>query len=129
MNASRPVVAWTAALAWMAVIFVASAQPKLPFQDDVPDLVSHSAAYFVLAVLWCRALAHGGEVTARTALAAVAACTLYGAADEWHQSFVPGRRAEARDVRNDALGATAGAVVSLAVGTSRRRRRIIEAAR
>jgi VanZ family protein len=111
----------------MLAIFVASAQPKLPLQDDVPDYLSHTTAYLVLAVLWCRALAKGGEASLRTALAAVAACTLYGATDEWHQSFVPGRHAEARDVRNDAIGAGVGAVLYRGVLTARRRRQLTEA--
>jgi VanZ family protein len=108
----------------MIAIFVASAQPKLPLQDDVPDFVSHAAAYLVLGALWCRALARGGEATVRTALAAVVACTVYGASDEWHQSFVPGRHAEGRDVRNDAFGAAAGALVYAGVQASRRRRAV-----
>jgi VanZ family protein len=35
--------------------------------------------------------------------------TAYGATDEWHQSFVPGRQADAADVLADALGALAAA--------------------
>jgi VanZ family protein len=122
LSRSHPFVAWIPAVVWMIGIFVASAQPKLPLQDDVPDYLSHSAAYLVLAFLWCFALARGGEATLRTALLAVVACTLYGVTDEWHQSFVPGRHSEARDVRNDALGATAGALVYAGVRATRRRR-------
>jgi VanZ family protein len=127
LSRSHPLVIWGPAAVWMIAIFVASAQPKLPLQDDVPDFLSHATAYLVLAVLWCRALAKGGEASVRTALAAVVACTVYGATDEWHQSFVPGRHAEARDVRNDAIGATLGAVLYLGVGAARRRRPLPEA--
>jgi VanZ family protein len=111
----------------MIAIFVASAQPKLPFQDDVPDYLSHSVAYLVLAALWCWALAKGGAPTLRIALAAVLASALYGATDEWHQSFVPGRHSEARDVRNDTVGAAAGAGLYWAVFGARRRRGLAEA--
>jgi len=127
LSRSHPFVAWIPAVVWMIAIFVASAQPELPLQDHVPDYLSHSTAYLVLAVLWCRALARGGEATLRTALAAVVACTLYGVTDEWHQSFVPGRHSEARDVRNDALGATAGALVYAGILATRRRRAASEA--
>jgi len=111
----------------MIAIFVASAQPTLPLQDDVPDYVSHSVAYLVLAVLWCWALAKGGAPTLRIALAAVLASALYGATDEWHQSFVPGRHSEARDVRIDTFGAAAGAGLYWAVFAGRRRRGLAEA--
>jgi VanZ family protein len=106
----------------MIAIFVASAQPTLPFQDDVPDYLSHAAAYLVLGVLWCRAIAKGGPATLRIALGAVLASALYGATDEWHQSFVPGRHSEARDVRNDTVGAAAGAGLYWAVFAAQRRR-------
>jgi VanZ family protein len=106
----------------MIAIFAASAQPKLPLQDDVPDYVSHSLAYLVLAVLWCWALAKAGAPTPRVALLAVLASALYGAADEWHQSFVPGRHSEVRDVRNDTVGAAAGAALYWGVFAALRRR-------
>jgi VanZ family protein len=122
-----PLAVWVPVVVWMAGIFVASAQPKLPLQDEVPDFLSHSAAYLVLAVLWCWALAKGREASLRTALAAVLASTLYGVTDEWHQSFVPGRHAEARDVRNDAIGAAAGALLYRGVLLARRRRGAVEA--
>jgi VanZ family protein len=34
----------------------------------------------------------------------------YGVTDEWHQSFVPNRHADVRDVAADAIGALAAAV-------------------
>jgi VanZ family protein len=42
-----------------------------------------------------------------------------GAADEWHQQFIPGRRMDARDWLAD----TAGAVSGLSLVTALRRRR------
>lgn len=39
------------------------------------------------------------------ALAAVAATVAFGALDEWHQSFVPGRTSSWTDVVTDAIGA------------------------
>ena len=35
---------------------------------------------------------------------------LYGVSDEWHQSFVPNRRASAQDVAADGLGVFLGAL-------------------
>jgi VanZ family protein len=45
-------------------------------------------------------------VTAGTAAAAVAITIAYGASDEWHQSFVPGRTPELGDFVVDGLAAT-----------------------
>jgi VanZ family protein len=46
--------------------------------------------------------------------------TAYGATDEWHQSFVPNRHAEFRDLQADALGACAGVIAVWAWGIIRR---------
>ena len=42
-------------------------------------------------------------------LLAIAIAVMFGAADEWHQRFVPQRRPELADLRADALGAAGGA--------------------
>lgn len=109
--------AWGPPLAWMAAIFFLSSVPDI---SDLPGGLSapagHFIGYAVLSLLLARALA-GGRFTAVTwpaALAAVILSTLYGLSDEWHQSFVPGRRADPFDVIVDALGAGSGAAVAWA---------------
>lgn len=42
----------------------------------------------------------------------ISACFLLAAADEWHQSFVPGRSAEFRDVLIDTCGCLIGAWIT-----------------
>ena len=98
----------------MALLFALSSRPLPPVVADTPDWISHAAGYAVLAVLACRALAHGlGQpVTARAAVLAVIISVLYGVTDEFHQSFVPGRNADAWDVVKDLAGAVAGALAS-----------------
>lgn len=55
-------------------------------------------------------------------LLAVGICFLYACSDEWHQTFVPGRSGELRDVGIDAIGfGSAAAVVSLFIWRFRRR--------
>ena len=49
------------------------------------------------------------RVTAGGMLLAVLLTVAYGLTDEVHQSFVPGRTPELRDLAADALGAAAGA--------------------
>jgi VanZ family protein len=102
----------------MLVIFMASAQPRVPHQEDVPDWLSHATVYLVLAVLAARAFTAGEALDLRLAACAFAFCVAYGISDEWHQSFVPGRHADPWDVAKDAAGALAG--VALGHGLSRR---------
>ncbi|HET9313931.1 MAG TPA: VanZ family protein [Vicinamibacteria bacterium] len=99
---------WAPLAAWMLVIFVASAQPRVPHQDDVPDWLSHGTAYLVLAVLAARAFGAGTAPDLRLAACAFAFCVAYGVSDEWHQSFVPGRHSDPWDVAKDGVGATVG---------------------
>ncbi len=44
----------------------------------------------------------------RALLVAIVLATLYGVTDEFHQSFVPNRNTDPKDVLVDFLGATAG---------------------
>ena len=107
----RAVRAWWPALAWMLLIYGASSVERPPpLPGGVSDVVAHAGAYAVLSMLALRGfvLSGGGRVTAAAAVAAVAVATGYGLTDEWHQSFVQGRTAEARDLAADAVGAVAG---------------------
>ena len=105
----------------MAAIFVASSIPDPPV-PGVPDVSLHQAAYFGLTLLIIRALARNAwrGVTMLTLIAAWTIAVAYGVSDEWHQSFVPNRHAELRDVGSDAIGALGAAVVVAAWGIIRR---------
>jgi VanZ family protein len=106
----------------MAAIFVASSIPDVgPLPGDVSDKTGHSLAYAVLALLVVYALADGrlSGVTLRTTLLAIVIASLYGASDELHQRFVPGRSAELLDVRADAIGATMGAALARLAAAAR----------
>lgn len=103
------------ALAVMGLIFWASAQPK----GVVPDFgandwpvkkLGHLVIYATLAVAYLHALAPGRRPTWRQGVAAVILAGLYGATDEFHQSFVAGRGAGVVDVGIDTLGAALGAL-------------------
>jgi VanZ family protein len=61
-------------------------------------------------------------------LAALVAAA-YGATDEWHQHFVPGRTMEMADLAADTSGAAAAAVAAWAWGIIRRFLRGIPGAR
>lgn len=106
---------WLPVAAYMAAIFWFSSQPVLPGVALLPawlshDWLHHGAAYAGLALITLRAVAAGAwrGVTAATLLAAWAIAVVYGLTDEWHQSFVPGRTPDGRDVLADAAGAALG---------------------
>ena len=125
LNRSRnreTVLLWGPVLIYMAGIFMASALPNPPMPSNVPDVSLHEAAYFGLTLLLIRALANGtwAGVTLLTLASAWAIAVVYGLSDEFHQSFVPNRHAEFRDLAADAIGAFAAAIVAGAWGIIRR---------
>jgi VanZ family protein len=110
-GSGRLALLWLPVMAYMAGIFYASSLSDPPMPSDVPDVSLHGAAYFGLTLLLIRALARGRwlGVTWWTLGAAWAIAVVYGMSDELHQSFVPNRHAEWRDLRADAIGAFAAA--------------------
>ena len=116
---------WGPALTWAAVIFTLSSISKLPAPPDAfTDKHAHLAAYAILAaaIVWGFTDGAPARTTWRAAVAAAVLATLYGATDEWHQSFVPGRELSAADLVADALGAllAAGALRAWAIIRARR---------
>ena len=105
---------WGPVAALMIAIFYASAIPNL---TEIPggfsDKTAHFGAYGLLGALAFRATAGGRwrglswGAGATAWLVAVA----YGAFDEFHQSFVPGRFPGADDWLADALGAAAAVLL------------------
>jgi len=100
----------------MAMIFFVSALPRAPLPSNVSDKWGHFAAYLLLGVLAVRGVAGGlpAHLTVRVALTALLITIGYGAFDEIHQRFVPGRSAELADVYADSAGAFAAVIVCFA---------------
>jgi VanZ family protein len=96
----------------MFLLFFISSRPVVEVASGIPDWITHGGGYAALAVLVCRALAGGlfRPLTAAMAGLAVLISTLYGVTDELHQSFVPGRVADAWDLLKNFGGAAAGAL-------------------
>lgn len=103
---------WGPVAAWMALLFVVSGQAVVSEVPGLPDWVTHGAGYAALCALTCRALSGGlfRAVALRLAVIAVVVSFLYGVTDELHQSFVPGRHADAWDLLKNLAGAVAGAI-------------------
>jgi VanZ family protein len=91
----------------MAVLFFFSSQSELPGASMAPDWSEHGTAYAGLALVTLRAFAGGRwtKVGVATIAGAWVVTTMYGATDEFHQSFVVGRTPDVRDLGADGFGA------------------------
>jgi VanZ family protein len=95
------------------VIFYFSSQTRFFIQPPdffSSDKVYHFLEYAVLGILAGRVIrAHTLDVRVLSPVGAVTLfCLIYGAGDEFHQWFVPGRSATVGDVLADTFGGWAG---------------------
>ena len=109
MNA---ILRWLVVVLWMSVIFVLSSIPSLhvPFAHSYDFLLrklAHIGEYAVLTVLLSWAFHMYIDSRIRAWLLAALAAVLYGVSDEWHQSWILGRRGSLRDVGIDVVGIAA----------------------
>ena len=107
---TRSVLAWGPAVLWAAVLFFSSSRSDVPgasLFDWVPagDKLVHLIAYGVLGALLARGRRLQGHVPHAVLVLTGA---VYGASDEWHQSFVPGRQVSVLDWVADLCGVAAG---------------------
>jgi VanZ family protein len=126
--------AWAPAVAYMAVIWIASSMQIHDVGIEYVPLADkgvHFLEYGVLGFLGAHAAMRTWPSHAwlRTAALAVLVTVSWGVLDELHQSFVPGRSAEALDIVADLIGALAGAGVRAAAHLVAGRVRRVRAAR
>ena len=93
---------------YMAAIFYISSLHQSPLPPRVPDKPAHAFGYMGFGFVIARALAGGlpPRLTTRQFFIGLAIAVAYGASDEFHQRFVPGRTGDLPDLYADALGAT-----------------------
>jgi VanZ family protein len=101
-------------------IWFLSSQQILPKPKGILgfDKLQHLIAYLALAAVaaWWFPLKQRREHPLRTLLALVCIASVYGAVDEVHQYFVPGRDCNVWDWIADTLGAVLGAVLGTIAG-------------
>lgn len=105
---TRTILAWGPAVLWAGALFWASSLPtdSLPAMGGA-DKFAHFGVYTVFGLLMAIAAART-DVSARWV---ILSGVLYGASDELHQYFVPGRFMELGDWIADAVGVVAGVLL------------------
>lgn len=105
---------WLPVVVWMGVIFAGSSIVRVPqVGNETMDGLAHRAAHVlefaVLGALVLRATSNGQPVSKRAMITTLIVIALYGASDEFHQRFTPGRKSEGITVLFDVAGGAIGA--------------------
>ena len=102
-------------MVYAVAIFLVSSMTQAPLPPGVSDKTGHGAAYAGFGVRRPACLGardpdrrHRRHAVSRRWRIA----TAYGASDELHQRFVPGRTADVQDLRADATGAAGGIAIA-----------------
>lgn len=107
---------WLPAIAWMALITYWSSQSTLPIDHGIiayllrgqQHPLAHASAFGILAILVRWAV----EGTPGATLWAFLFATMFGAVDEFHQRFTPGRASDIKDLAVDAMAAGIACMVT-----------------
>ncbi|KKU09145.1 MAG: VanZ family protein [Candidatus Woesebacteria bacterium GW2011_GWB1_45_5] len=107
---------WLPPVVWATVIFLFSSLTVTPsteiyWQDFIVKKTAHVVEYGIFAALLYRALRGHGVEKLDAVLLAILIAVIYGATDEFHQSFTPGREPRVRDVVFDTIGAVTGVFI------------------
>jgi VanZ family protein len=105
-----------AAALWGGFLFLLTSWPNPPVvaSGGFPlDKATHFLLYAVEAFLLSRAIAWPGRTVAVSRiLAVVGTMAVWGALDEVHQEWIPGRKMDSGDLAADVAGAVVGASVA-----------------
>ncbi len=93
---------------YCSLIFWLSSQSALPtpMLFSHQDKIYHMGAYFIMGILAWHFFKDYLKKPNTLFITSLCFCSLYGASDEWHQSFVAGREADILDWLADTLGAS-----------------------
>lgn len=112
---TRGVGLWGPVLLVAGAILTLSHMSSPPSPPGAPDWLLHGIEFGVLSLFLSRALAGGwsGRLSRRGMILTMLLGMLYGAGDEWHQSFISGRDASVRDVVADGAGTLLGLAMTM----------------
>lgn len=135
MKINKKILSWLAVSLWLVVIYKFSNQPALSsegsseilvkvllrvlslFKINVSNIMlvhffvrklAHLFLYMVTSILILNAFKMTNIGVDKASIITLAICILYASIDEIHQSFIPGRSGEFRDVLIDTFGALLG---------------------
>ncbi len=118
MNLVRLAPGWVrvvAVIAWMGLIFWLSSFHTLPKTapgiGDIQNVLGHFGAYGILAALVFWMLSPLVRSSQSRTVITMVVVLAYGISDEFHQSFVPGRTPDIKDILVDVIGAACMLVV------------------
>ena len=102
----------------MAAIFYVSSLHQAPLPPGVSDKPAHAFGYMGFGFVIARALDGGlpPRIARRDFVIGLAIAVVYGASDEFHQRFVPGRSSELNDLYADAIGSAIALIACWAWG-------------
>ena len=99
---------WLPVLGWAGLIFVLSSIPNLRSSlsyDLFMRKIAHIIEYAILTFLLLRAFQHSFNLTVLDLVVyPIIIAIIYAISDEFHQTFVIGRRCEFKDVLIDCVG-------------------------
>jgi VanZ family protein len=107
---------WLPVVVWMGLIFTGSSVGNIPrvggpTLDGLAHRVAHLVEFAILGGLVLRAASKGRPVTKREIMITLVTVAVYGASDEFHQRYTPGRSSEGLSVLFDVAGGMIGAWV------------------
>ena len=120
---------WLPVVVLCLAIYTLSSFPSPDTGPDFPlkDKMQHVAAYGLLAALFARACRMTWpDWMSPIPLMLISVCfaTLYGLSDEFHQSFIAERHADAMDAVADFVGSVLGALLYILIISWRGRHRL-----
>lgn len=108
---------WLLVFLYMGLIFTVSSIPS----DNIPDIsipysdkIAHLTEYTILGWLLAKACKSTGVKYIKTLSISIG--TLYGASDEFHQSFVSGRECDIVDLIFDGIGCSLAQLIQFLTG-------------
>lgn len=111
---------WLAPMLWALLTLAISSVPMPAIATPAgADKGVHWVLYFVLGFLSARAVLADRNARVGELLLVFAVVLLFGALDELHQRWIPGRSVDARDWIADAIGAFSGMTARLVLARRR----------
>lgn len=102
----HPITSWLITIIIAIIIFYLSSNP-LPIGStqttNIFSILYHFIAFFFLALFLLISLVQG-KINKTLLLTGIILAILYGASDEFHQSFVPGRNSSFKDILTNSAG-------------------------